>query len=476
MAAEREGDPITDEQPDLAQDENAGEAVSVASVATREVQVGSAPIVSDTPDEIDEQNRLPFNVVGIGASAGGVEAYIELFDDLPPNTGMAFVVVSHLAADQKSHLREILARHTEMAVEDVESGMELRPDHVYIMPPRALVRLDRGIFDLGVPDSDNNAKRVIDSFFHSLATAQRSRAIAVVLSGMDSDGAIGLRAVKGEGGITMVQAPETAQYPDMPRSSISTDHVDIVAPPAEIAVQLAQLARQLRQTNLRLLEQGAPVPTEDQHFTRILTLMRSVSGVDFRLYKPTTIRRRIARRMLLHRIDTLREYVSFLQSSPNELRELQEDALINVTRFFRDSEVFDAFENFVLPRMFEDRDPSLQVRIWVPGCSSGEEVYSLAMCLLEYLSGNPLEPPIQIFGTDASERNIQKARAAQYPDAITADVSEERLRRFFSKTEKGYQLAKRVRDLCIFARQNLCQDPPFSRMDVISCRNVLIYF
>jgi len=432
-----------------------------------------APVVSDTPDETQEDRPLPFNVVGIGASAGGIEAYIEVLQHLPPDTGMAYVIVLHLSADQKSHLREILSRHTPMPVLEIENGMEIEPDFVYVAPPKFLLRLDGGVFHLEAPDS---AKRSIDYFFYSLATSQKNRAIGIILSGMDSDGALGMRAIKGEGGITMVQTPETAHYPDMPRSSISVDHVDIISPPSAIAAQLSQLSRLFRETNVRLLQEGIPADGEEQHVTRILSLLRVVSGVDFRLYKPTTIRRRIARRMLLHRIDTLRDYIAFLHANPTEVRELNEDALINVTRFFRDPEVFEALKTVVLPRIFENRDPSQQVRIWVAGCSSGEEVYSIAICLLEYLTGNPIEPPIQIFGTDASEANIQKARIGFYAETIAEDVSPERLRRFFIKNEKGYQVAKRVRDLCIFARQNLCHDPPFSRMDIISCRNVLIYF
>ena len=434
----------------------------------------SAPVVVDAPDEMPDDHRpLPFNVVGIGASAGGIEAYIELLRHLPPDTGIAYVAVLHMAADQKSHLRQILEHHTTMPVHEIESGMDVEINRVYVAPPGFLLRIERGVFYLEPPDS---AKRSIDYFFYSLATDQRNRAIAVILSGMDSDGALGMRAIKGEGGITMVQTPETAQFRDMPRSSIHADSIDIISPPSAIAAQLAQLGRQFRETNLRLLQDGVAADGEEQYFVRILSMMRGVSGVDFRLYKPTTIRRRIARRMLLHRIDTLGDYVAFLQGNPGELRDLQEDALINVTRFFRDPEVYDAFKNSILPRLFEDRDPSQQVRIWVAGCSSGEEVYSIAICLLEYLTGTPIEPPLQIFGTDASEGNIQRARAGMYSETISADVSAERLRRFFAKTDKGFQVAKRVRDLCIFARQNLCHDPPFSRMDVISCRNVLIYF
>lgn len=436
-------------------------------------ETASAPVVSDGAEETGATRSLPFNVVGIGASAGGIEACIQLFEHVAVDTGMSFVVVLHLSAAHKSHLQEILARHTQMTVVEIESGTPVELNRVHVAPPNALVKLENGIFQLEPLDT---TKHAIDHFFISLAAAQKNRAIGVILSGMDSDGALGLRAIKGEGGITMVQAPESARHPEMPRRSISGDHVDVISTPAAIAAQIAQLSRQVRQTNLRRLQEGAPAEDEEQQFVRILALMRGVSGVDFRLYKPSTVRRRIARRMLLHRMDTLRDYLSFLHGNAAELRDLHEDALIGVTRFFRDPEVFDAFKNFVLPRIFEERDPDQQIRMWVAGCSTGEEVYSLAICLLEFLTGSSTQPPIQIFGTDASEINIQKARLANYAETISADVSAERLRRFFVKAERGYQVAKRIRDMCIFARQNLCHDPPFSRMDLISCRNVLIYF
>ena len=433
------------------------------------------PVVSDSGDAWDPEpgKPLPFHVVAIGASAGGVETCIEFFQHLAADTGMAYVVQMHLSADRKSYLREILSRHTAMPVIEIENGLRAEPDRVHVAPPNALVHLKGGLFYL---QPQNGDKRAIDHLFFSLASDQKNRAIGIILSGMDSDGALGMRAIKGEGGITMVQTPETALYPGMPRSSIAGDQADIVSTPAAIAAQVVQLGRQLAATNLRLLRDGIPTDGEEQYFARILGLMRAVSGVDFRLYKPSTLRRRIARRMLLNRIDTLRDYLAYVQANNSELRELHEDALINVTRFFRDPEVFDALNNSVLPHIFEDRDPSQQVRIWVAGCSSGEETYSFAICLLEFLTGKAVEPPIQVFGTDASEANIQRARLGLYSEAITADVSPERLRRFFIKTEKGYQVSKRVRDLCIFARQNLCHDPPFSRMDLISCRNVLIYF
>jgi two-component system, chemotaxis family, CheB/CheR fusion protein len=430
-------------------------------------------VVADEADDLVWGHPLPFPVVGIGASAGGVEAYIELFRSLPTDTGMAFVVISHLLADHKSHLVEILGRHTSMPIEEIENDARPEPNRVYVMPPNTQVRLKKGAFVLEARAATGH--HPIDYFFRSLGAEQKTRAVGVVLSGTDADGALGLKTIKGEGGIALVQSPESARFPEMPRNSISIDHVDRVLTPEKIAIELGQLGNQFRQPTLRIIEEGPPVPAEEQHFLRILSLLRGVSGIDFRLYKPTTVRRRIARRMLLHRIPTLAAYEAFLQGNGTELRELQEDALINVTRFFRDPPVFEALKATILPRIFYGREPDQNLRVWVAGCSSGEEVYSIAISLLEFLSGHPFEPPIQIFGTDASDQNIQRARQGLYPESIAAEVSPERLRRFFVKVDKGYQVAKRVRDLCIFARQNLCHDPPFSRMDLISCRNVLIY-
>jgi two-component system CheB/CheR fusion protein len=431
-------------------------------------------VIDDTSGEFERTAPLPYLIAAIGASAGGLEAYIELLRNVPPNTGMAFVVIPHLLPDFKSHLVDILARNTSMTVSEIVHAAVPEPDHVYVLPPNMRCDLDRGRFRLAPREPDVIA-RPIDFFFRSLAGAQKTRAVGVVLSGTDSDGALGLRAIKGEGGIALVQSPDTARFSDMPRNSISVDHVDRILPPAQIGIELAELARQFREPGVRILESGRTQPGEEQQFSRILSLMRGVSGVDFRLYKPSTIRRRIARRMLLHRFQTLAEYVAFVQTNPRELRDLQEDALINVTHFFRDNSVFESLKQSVLPRILDNRPTEQQVRIWVAGCSTGEEVYSIAMCLLEHLTGQPIEPPIQIFGTDASDINIHKARAGIFPESITDEVSPERLRRFFVKIDKGYQVAKRVRDLCLFARQNLCHDPPFSKMDLISCRNVLIY-
>jgi two-component system CheB/CheR fusion protein len=385
-------------------------------------------VVALEPGTEPKQGSLPFPVVGIGASAGGVEAYIELLAPLAPDTGMAFVLVPHLSADYESHLVEIIARHDRMPFSEIRHHLKTEINNVYIIPRNTRLTVSRGRFHL---DARSPSDRLpIDHFFRSLAAHQKNRAIGVVLSGMDSDGALGLKAIKGEGGITIAQSPESAKYGEMPRQGIAADHVDLILPPIQIATELVRLGRQFAHPELIPAHEDIVPPAEEPHFTRILTLLRSVSGIDFQNYKPSTLRRRIGRRMLLKRSADIADYVQLLQTRSQELRELQEDFLISVTRFFRDPEVFDALKQELFPHLFEKRTPQQPVRVWVAGCSTGEEAYSLAICLIEYFSGLGIEPSIQVFGTDASEQSVEKARLGIYPESITAEVSPERLRRF----------------------------------------------
>lgn len=388
---------------------------------------------------------------------------------------MAFVVVPHLSPDQKSRLSEILALHTSMPVSELGERTVPQANHVYVLPSNSFVRLSRGVLVLEPRPPSTRIPKPIDHFFRSMAADQKTRAVGVVLSGMDSDGANGLKAIQGEGGISIVQDPDSARFPEMPRSSIAADHVDLIVPPAQIGAELARLARHSLAPELQLVARGTMNEGDEDNMGRIFRLLRGVSGLDFGLYKAGTLRRRIARRMLLKKIEDLGEYAIHLQAHAEELRTLHEDLLINVTRFFRDPDVFDVLKKEILPRIFASRTNGEQVRVWVAGCSSGEEVYSIAICLMEHLGNQAIEPSIQIFGTDASALSISKARSGVYPESLAAEISPERLRKFFVKLEKGYQVAKRIRDLCIFARQNLCNDPPFSRLDLVSCRNVLIY-
>ena len=439
-------------------------------------------VVVESEDPDQQRPALPFLIVAFGASAGGLQAVRDILAPLPAETGMAFVLITHLSPDHKSYMGEILSKATAMPVLSIEEGQQPQPNTLYVLTPNVDATLKGGRFHLVSRSSSNAHHLPIDLFFRSLAADQKNFAIGVVLSGADSDGALGLKTIKGEGGIALVQAPDTAQHSSMPISSIAADHVDLVLPPAEIAAELERLGRQFTHPGVRQLQQDAntqpsdPSSEEDQNFARILQMLRTVSGLEFRLYKEQTLRRRIARRMVLLRIDSLTDYIRYLQGRSDELRTLQEEALINVTRFFRDPDFWETFKTTILPAFFYGRTPEKPIRIWSAGCSTGEEAFSLAITVLEYLSANNLETPLQIFGTDASDRAIDWARAAVYPETIAADIAPDRLRRFFVKVDRGYQISKRVRDTCIFARQNLSGDPPFSHIDLLSCRNVMIYF
>jgi two-component system, chemotaxis family, CheB/CheR fusion protein len=443
-----------------------------ATPLSMEVQTGASVEWSDE----NHSAALSYPVVGIGASAGGLQAFRELLGNLPEKTGMAYVFLSHLAADKPSYLGDILARHTGIPVQPIEEGLRPEPDHIYVLLPGQVARLEGGKFRLERRSIGERVHFPIDDFFRSLASDQKGYSIGVVLSGADSDGTFGVQAIKGEGGLTMAQSPETAEQRSMPVSSIQMDHVDFIGSPSEIAAELTRLGGLFTLPQIRSLEEGLEIPNQEQSLQKILQILRNVTGLDLRQYKQQTIRRRIGRRMVIRRIDAVAEYANFLQLRPDEVRILHEDSLINVTRFFRDPEFWHALSSQLLPAVFQNRSPEKNVRVWCAGCATGEEAYSFAICLLEFLTANGLDSTVQIFGTDASEESIEKARTAIYPESIMAEMSPDRLRRFFVKVDRGYQVSKRVRDCCIFARQNLASDPPFSHIDLVSCRNVLIYF
>lgn len=444
------------------------------------------PTLDDVPGFIDDKApdgrgvndgpSLPYPVVAFGSSAGGLQAIRDILWMLPDDTGMAFVLVPHLAADQVSHLKEITERYTRMPVRVIEDGQQPQPNHLHVLQPNQIVRLQGGYFVVSERNPDDRIPHTIDTFFRSLGEDLQGNAIGVVLSGADADGALGLKSIRGDGGLAIVQAPETAQHSSMPKSSIQADHVDLVIAPREIGTELARLARQFARPDLSALEKGKEIPSDLESYQRILNMLRTHAGLELRQYKQETIRRRVARRMMLLQMDTLADYVRFLQARSDELENLQEDVLIGVTRFFRDTSFWHSLATDILPAFFEGGRPQRPVRIWSAGCSTGEEVYSLAITFLEYMIAKGMDNALQIFGTDASEQSIEAARLAIYPESVIADVGPERLRRFFVKVDRGFQLSKRVRDLCIFAKQNLCTDPPFSHIDFLSCRNVLIYF
>ena len=422
------------------------------------------------------KTELPlFPIVGVGASAGGLEAYRRLLRALSPNTGMAFVLVQHLAPEHQSMLATILARETSMPVLEVRDEPRVEPNHVYVIPPNRAMLMTDGHLRLIPRDENRGQLRSIDVFLRSLAEEQSHHAIGVILSGTGSDGTLGLEAIKGEGGITFAQ-DGSAQHDGMPRSAAAGGFVDYVLPPEGIAAELARIAR-----HPYVAPEAAPEDAESIEararvdLNRILRLVHHRIGVDFTLYKSTTLFRRITRRMLLHRLDGLADYLALLRDDAGEVQALYQDILINVTEFFRDAPCFETLKARVLPKLVADRPRTDPLRIWVLGCSTGEEAYSLAMTISEYAAERGAEVPAQIFATDLNERGIEKARAGLYGKGIARDVSAERLRRFFIESDGGYQVSKGIREMCVFARQNAVNDPPFSRMDLISCRNMLIY-
>ncbi len=410
------------------------------------------------------------SVVSIGASAGGLEAFSELLKSLPVQTGMAFVFVQHLDPHHSSQLVQILTRETTLPIKEVTDGDLLRPDQIYIMPPNREMTLEKSVLRLW-PRSESRGRHMpIDRFFASVAEEQGSGAIGVVLSGTASDGTRGLNAIKERGGITVAQDERSARYSSMPSSAIASGNVDLVLTPRGIAQELARLSG-----HPYVKKKQEPQPSQDGK-DRILTLLLSGTGVDFAQYRQTTLLRRIQRRMVLNRTEDFDAYVNLLQKNPAELDALYQDVLIHVTSFFREPEVFEALRGNVFPELIKDRDRDNPIRIWLPGSSTGEEVYSVAISLFEFLENSPVRPSIQIFGTDVSQRVVEKARSATFGEAIESEVSPERLRSFFTRIDRGYQINKPIRDMCVFARQDVTKDPPFSKMDLISCRNVMIYF
>ncbi len=402
---------------------------------------------------------------------------MEFLRNLPQKTGMAFVIVQHLDPHHASRLSNLLGKVTAMPVSEVRRTTTPRPNTVYVQPPNKCVIAKNGALRLVQREERLNVG--IDHFFESLAEECGSRAIGVVLSGTGSDGTAGLRAIKAAGGLTFAQNEESAKFDAMPRSAIRAGFVDLVLPPGEIAREIERIAnhpyirRPLRDPDE--IEKAAYRQADD--LGRIFLSLRKQMGVDFSSYKESTLIRRIQRRMALHRIEKMSQYARFLRDNKKEIEALFDDLLINVTRFFRDEAVFRALKKRFLPALLKnkskDRQPEL--RAWVPGCATGEEVYSLAICILETLGRGPSKIRIQIFGTDLSESVIEHARLGIYSSAIEKDVSPARLKRFFIKRDGTYQIHRNVRDICTFARQNICVDPPFSRLDLISCRNVLIY-
>lgn len=438
-------------------------------------QTHEPPDPGDAAASGEEQaGASPFPIVGVGASAGGLEAFTQLLAYLPGDTGMAFVLVQHLDPKHESKLGSLLAKVTPMPVTDVTDGLAVEPDCVYVIPQNTTMTIARGVLKLAPRGEARGPHLPVDHFLKSLADDQQSAAVGVILSGTGSDGTLGLAEVKAAGGITFVQDKETAKYDGMPQSAIASGSVDFTLPPIEIARELTRIGRHSYLAPATT-EGGLPAG-EDEQFRKILGLLRAAFGVDFTQYRDTTIRRRTMRRMALHAKESLADYARQLEADRPELHALYQDVLINVTSFFRDPEMFESLKESVFPEILKTKTPQTPIRIWTAGCSTGQEAYSLAIALSEFLDDKPVRPPIQIFATDLSDTvSLEKARLGLYPENIEAEVSPERLRRFFTKEDGKYRIIKSIRDVCVFAKHNLASDPPFSRVDLVSCRNVLIY-
>jgi len=465
------GDSPTPNQPDVSKPSTADGSDDDSSKAPVASSSPSAPDAVEIPSP---KQRFP--VVGIGASAGGLAAFEAFFSAIPGDaqTGMAFVLVQHLAPDHKSILTDLVKRYTHMKVSEAEDGMAVEPDHAYIIPPNMDMALFKGVLHLLEPSAPHGLRLPIDFFFRSLAQDQHERAICVVLSGTGSDGTLGARAIKGEGGLVMVQAPNTATYDGMPRSVIATGLNDFVLAPAEMPAQLMAYVNHAFGKSTPLVATSGQA---EDALAKICILLRDKTRHDFSQYKQSTLVRRIERRMALHQLDHQSDYVRYLQQDPDEIEALFRDLLIGVTSFFRDPEAFTALRRDVIHRLFAGKPAGSTVRVWVCACSTGEEAYSIAILLQEYLETLTQTFRVQVFATDVDARAVEMARSGIYPASIVADVPPEHLARYFSQEPGGesYRIQKVVRDLLVFSEQDLIRDPPFSRLDLISCRNLLIY-
>ncbi len=417
--------------------------------------------------ERGEIKRFP--TVGIGASAGGVGALQTFFEHLPEEVDAAFVVIVHLDPAHQSELPAILAARTRMPVTQVNGPVPLEPRHVYVIPPNRQLLVTDQHLSIAEFDEPRWRRAPIDLFFRSLAQ-QHGDDFAIVLSGAGSDGAVGIRAIKEAGGIILVQDPDEAEYNSMPRSAVATGAADFVLPLREIAAHLPELVRNRERVPSELFGEA-----EGETIRPILSLLRVRTGHDFSDYKKSTVRRRIARRMQVQRAATTADYLAILRENPTEAQALFADLLIAVTAFFRDAKAFEKFAKVAISPLLDDRRAGDPIRVWVPGCATGEEAYSIAMLLLEEAGRRDVRPELQVFASDLDEAALALGRQGRYPLAIEADMTEDRLRRFFTRESDHYRVSKELCDIVLFARHSLLKDPPFSRTDIISCRNVLIY-
>jgi two-component system CheB/CheR fusion protein len=425
--------------------------------------------------EVDAIAWADIPVVGIGASAGGLEVFKLLLADLPADTGFAIVFIQHLDPTHHSMLTEILARATAMPVSEAADGIPLEANHVYVIPANVDLAMANGKLQLAPRTQGGGLHMPIDRFFRSMAAECGCRAIGVILSGTGSDGSAGVEAVKEAGGVTFAQDQATAKFATMPEAAVATGCVDFVLPPEGIVAELVRIGRHPYISDHGRVGQEQRPDGDEPQFGAILRILFSATGIDFSQYREKMIKRRILRRLALLGIGRLAEYGERLKSDSDELMALNRDLLISVTSFFRDRESFESLSRVVFPCIVQGRPAHEAIRVWVAGCATGEEAFSLAISLQEYLNETGATFPVQIFASDISQAAIEKARSGRYVENIAADISPERLNRYFTKMDGGYQIAKKLREMCVFTRHNLIEDPPFSRLDLISCRNVLIY-
>jgi two-component system, chemotaxis family, CheB/CheR fusion protein len=456
--------------------------MSTSKKTKKEHESPKALLASTEPNDIEvpepsEAHSADFPIVGIGASAGGLAAFEALFSGMPANVEpkMAFVLVQHLAPDHKSILAELLQHYTHLKVFEVEDDMQVQINCVYIIPPNREMAFLNGALHLLEPSEPRGHRLPIDFLFRSLAQNQRERAIGIVLSGTGSDGTLGVRAIKSEGGMVMAQRVDASEFDGMPRSAVATGLVDYELNPAEMPAQLiAYVEHAFRRPPGLITTQ---VPLNESSLKKIFILLRTQTGHDFSQYKPNTICRRIERRMAVHQIKNIESYLKHLQQTPIEVEALFRDLLIGVTNFFRDPEAFEVLEQQVIPKLFEHKQTGAVVRVWCTGCSTGEEAYSLAILLQEHLEALKKNIKVQLFATDIDSRAIAAARAGLYTASMSDDISPERLARFFTAEPDGsaYRIHKNIRDMLVFSEHDIVKDPPFSKLDLISCRNLLIY-
>jgi two-component system CheB/CheR fusion protein len=438
--------------------------------AKRQPVKASLPPATPAPSPDLPVTSPGFLIVGIGASAGGLEAMEEFFHHVPPSSGMAFVVVSHQHAGHVSLLPSLLSKCTAMPVVEAADGMKVESNRVYLAPGGTNMAILHGVLHLMEPESQERVPLPIDYFFRSLAEDQKQDAVAIILSGTGTDGTLGLRAIKAESGMTIAQDPQSAKYQGMPRSAITAGVVDVVKPADHMSESLRAYARGRAKPALPL-----PEPDATQGLHKIFILLRDRTGNDFALYKESTSRRRIERRMNVHQIGTLKQYLRFVLSNPHELDALFQELLIGVTSFFRDPQAFEVLVHKGLSSLLEGKTEGATLRVWVPGCSTGEEAYSLAILIREYLTKRKLRLTVQMFASDLDSRAVETARIGLYPVGIAGDIAPDRLQRFFTKEDHSYRVKKEIRDLVVFATHNVLTDAPFTKLDLLVCRNLLIY-